>query len=80
MLTNSRVQTPHFQGLYWPLREQARSQGQRPESRADLCITLSAEHGHNSVSIISQQKGPVRVSSRGLWVLRLNQCRLRLVI
>ncbi|PPS47593.1 hypothetical protein B0F86_03340 [Pseudomonas syringae] len=31
-------------------------------------------------SIISQQKGPVRVSSRGLWVLRLNQCRLRLVI
>ncbi|RXT73481.1 hypothetical protein B1F73_24660 [Pseudomonas syringae] len=48
-LTNSRVQTPHFQGVYWPLREQARSHGLLRESRADLCITLSAEHGHNSV-------------------------------
>ncbi len=31
-------------------------------------------------SSISQQKGPVSVSSRGLWVLRMHQCRLRLVI
>ncbi|OOK97000.1 hypothetical protein B0B36_12970 [Pseudomonas syringae pv. actinidifoliorum] len=31
-------------------------------------------------TIINQQKGPVSISSRGLWVLCLNQCRLRLVI
>ncbi|PYD09978.1 hypothetical protein DND58_20970 [Pseudomonas syringae pv. pisi] len=30
-----------FRG-YRPLREQARSHGLRPESRADLCITMSA--------------------------------------
>ncbi|MQQ37419.1 hypothetical protein GE543_24600 [Pseudomonas sp. SZ57] len=49
MLTNTMVQTPHFQGLYRPLREQARSHGLRPESRADLYMTLSAEHEHDSV-------------------------------
>lgn len=25
LLTNTRVQTTHFQGLYWPLREQVRT-------------------------------------------------------
>ncbi|NAP03809.1 hypothetical protein B1F73_06950 [Pseudomonas syringae] len=42
LLTNRMAQTPHFQGIYWPLREQARSHGRWPESKAYLCITLSA--------------------------------------
>ncbi|NAO67929.1 hypothetical protein PspP127CL_18720, partial [Pseudomonas syringae] len=36
------VQTPYLRGLHRPLREQARS-------HEDLCVTLSAEHGHDGV-------------------------------
>ncbi|MCF5823546.1 hypothetical protein GIV31_08030, partial [Pseudomonas syringae] len=33
---------------YRPFREQVRSYGLRPESKADLCITLSAVRGQKS--------------------------------
>ncbi|MCF5737102.1 hypothetical protein GIV17_23365 [Pseudomonas syringae] len=36
-------QSMYFRRLYSPLREQVRSHGLRPESKADLCITMRNE-------------------------------------
>ncbi|OZI86831.1 hypothetical protein CFN58_08480 [Pseudomonas avellanae] len=46
----------HFRQLYRPLREQARSHGLRPASKAELCITMSAgTRVINQVSSIYQR-------------------------
>ncbi|AVX25860.1 hypothetical protein DA456_22050 [Pseudomonas syringae pv. atrofaciens] len=41
LLTKTVFQSMHFRRSYSPLREQVRSHGLRPESIADLYITMS---------------------------------------
>ncbi|AQX61580.1 hypothetical protein BUE60_06280 [Pseudomonas syringae pv. actinidiae] len=61
MFAKTVFQTTRFRRLYRPFREQVRSHGLRPESEADLYITLSAEHGYDGVPEI-----PYRFSSSAL--------------
>ncbi|MQQ34824.1 hypothetical protein GE543_10840 [Pseudomonas sp. SZ57] len=43
--------------MYRRFREQVRSHGLRPESKTDVCITLSAEHRHDSQTQESAMPG-----------------------
>ncbi|POP71704.1 hypothetical protein CXB38_12750 [Pseudomonas syringae] len=46
MFAKTAGKTTHFLRLYRRFREQVRSHGLRPESKADLRITLSAPGGN----------------------------------
>ncbi|MCF8985922.1 hypothetical protein GIW26_20420 [Pseudomonas syringae] len=51
-----------FRRLCSPLREQVRSHGLRPESKADLCITMSADDEEREVprsNITTHVKAPL---------------------
>ncbi|POP67848.1 hypothetical protein CXB35_18880 [Pseudomonas syringae] len=45
MFAQAVFQKMHFRRSYRPFREQVRSYGLRPESKADLGVTLSAPRG-----------------------------------
>ncbi|RML41404.1 hypothetical protein ALQ95_05426 [Pseudomonas syringae pv. ribicola] len=43
MFAKGPVQTPKMYRLKYRFREQVRSHGLRPESKADLCITITID-------------------------------------
>ncbi|OUM08515.1 hypothetical protein BW686_04115 [Pseudomonas syringae] len=57
MFAKTVVQTMYFRGIHRPFREQVRSHGLRPESKADAC----AECGESSI----QQRS--RLKSKTPW-------------
>ncbi|AYL16043.1 hypothetical protein C6380_28960 [Pseudomonas syringae pv. actinidiae] len=46
MFAKKASQSTYFWRLHWRFREQVRSHGLRPESKTDLCITMSTARGN----------------------------------
>ncbi|NAO26575.1 DUF1534 domain-containing protein [Pseudomonas syringae pv. dysoxyli] len=61
MFAKTAGKTTHFLRLYRPFREQVRSHGLRPESKADLRTTRSAPRGNACRDALRHNSAPHRL-------------------